>query len=110
MATLGLCLSLGACQIVPGQGPITSEILESAGQSAKELSLPHATVFALMQMDTPVARILSQYRSRTLNSRFGFGNGRNSAAIGVGDQLKITIFEAKQRRAVFDNGHKADFL
>ncbi|MEQ8482589.1 MAG: polysaccharide biosynthesis/export family protein [Hoeflea sp.] len=45
-------------------------------------------------MDTPSARLLSQYRARTLNTRFGFGHGRNSAAIGVGDQLKITIFEA----------------
>lgn len=47
-----------------------------------------------MPMDTPTARLLSQYRSRTLNTRFGFGNGKSSAAIGVGDQLKITIFEA----------------
>lgn len=94
IATLGLCLSLGACQMIPGQGPITAQIVENAGQSAKELSLPHATVFALMPVDTPVARLLSRYRSQILNSRFGFGSGRNSAAIGVGDQLKITIFEA----------------
>nr|WP_324288969.1 polysaccharide biosynthesis/export family protein [Hoeflea ulvae] len=80
--------------MVPGQGPLTSEIVGNAGQSAKELSLPHATVFALVEMDTPIARLLSRYRSRTLNTRFGFGDGRNSAAIGVGDQLKITIFEA----------------
>jgi polysaccharide export outer membrane protein len=94
MATLGLCLSLSACQIVPGQGPLTSQIVDNAGRSAKELSLPHATVFALTQVDTPIARLLSQYRARTLSTRFGFGNGKNSAAIGVGDQLKITIFEA----------------
>tara|TARA_R110000850_G_scaffold88643_7_gene190300 strand:- start:1572 stop:2777 length:1206 start_codon:yes stop_codon:yes gene_type:complete len=94
LAILGLCLSLSACQIVPGQGPLASQIVDNAGRSAKELSLPRATVFALMPMDTPTARLLSQYRARTLNTRFGFGNGRNSAAIGVGDQLKITIFEA----------------
>lgn len=80
--------------MIPGQGPITAEIVQNAGQSAKELSVPHATVFALVPMDTPVARLLSRYRSQILNSRFGFGSGRNSAAIGVGDQLKITIFEA----------------
>ena len=45
-------------------------------------------------MDTPAARLLSQYRARTLSTRFGFGHGRNSAAVGIGDQLKITIFEA----------------
>lgn len=87
-------MSLSACQIVPSQGPLTSQIVDNAGRSAKELSLPHTTVFALMPMDTPTARLLSQYRSRTLNTRFGFGNGKSSAAIGVGDQLKITIFEA----------------
>jgi polysaccharide export outer membrane protein len=94
LATVGLCLSLAACQVVPGQGPLTSEIIGSAGQSAKELSLPHTTVFALVEMDSPAARLLSRYSANILNTRFGFGNGRKSAAIGVGDQLKITIFEA----------------
>ena len=85
---------MSACQLVPGQGPLTSEIVENAGRSAKELSLPHATVFGLLTMDSDAARVLSQYRARTLSTRFGFGTGRSSAAIGVGDQLKVTIFEA----------------
>jgi len=85
---------VSACQLVPGQGPLTSEIVENAGRSAKELSLPHATVFGLLTMDSDAARVLSQYRARTLSTRFGFGTGRSSAAIGVGDQLKVTIFEA----------------
>lgn len=87
-------MSVSACQLVPGQGPLTSEIVENAGRSAKELSLPHATVFGLLTMDSDAARVLSQYRARTLSTRFGFGTGRSSAAIGVGDQLKVTIFEA----------------
>lgn len=94
LASLGLCLCLGACQLVPSQGPLTSEIVGHAGRSAKELSVPHATVFALAEMDSSVAQLISQYRSSTLSKRFGFGQGRNAAAIGVGDQLRITIFEA----------------
>lgn len=89
-----LVMSLGACQLVPGSGPLAGEIRTDAGKSAVELGVPRATVFDIVQVDATAANLISSYQSRTLSRRFGFGRGGGSAVIGVGDQLKVTIFEA----------------
>lgn len=93
-AALLLALATAGCQVVPGQGPLAGAIADAAGRSALELSIPRATVFELVHVNADTARLVSSYQSRILSRRFGFGRQGSGALIGVGDQLKVTIFEA----------------
>lgn len=93
-AALLMCFAITGCQVVPGQGPLAGTISTSAGRSAAELNVPRATVFERVTVDAETARLVSSYQSKILSRRFGFGGGGSGARIGVGDQLKVTIFEA----------------
>lgn len=47
-----------------------------------------------MEVDSASARLVSNYDSILLQRRFGIGGGAGQPVIGVGDELKVTIFEA----------------
>lgn len=90
-ASLGV---LAGCQALPGEGPSALSIASTAGQSAAEQSRPTATVFDVVQVDAYSARLVADYTARMLNRRFGIGSAGNTALIGIGDQVQVTIFEA----------------
>ena len=90
-ASLGV---LAGCQALPGEGPSALSIASTAGQSAAEQNRPTATVFDVVQVDAYSARLVADYTARMLNRRFGIGSAGNTALIGVGDQVQVTIFEA----------------
>lgn len=94
LAVVAVCLAASGCQLIPAQGPLAGTISAKAGQSAAEQHLPSATVFDIVPVDATSARLVASYQSQTLSRRFGFGGGKSAALIGVGDQLKVTIFEA----------------
>ncbi len=90
-----IAASLSACQVVPSTGPLARDITRSAGRSAAERNVPGASVFDIVDVDAGSARLVSDYQSSTMNRRFGFGRGGSGGAvIGIGDELRITIFEA----------------
>ncbi len=90
-----ICAVLAGCQAVPGEGPLASAITADSGRSAAEIGRQNAAVFEVVDVDSRSARLVSDYVSTALKRRFGFGNGGvGRAVIGVGDLLKITIFEA----------------
>jgi polysaccharide export outer membrane protein len=94
MALIALSIGVTGCQSVSTNGPLASAITDSAGQSAAERDLPNAAVFDVVDVDLRAARLVSAYRASTFNRAFGFGGGAARAVIGVGDELRITIFEA----------------
>jgi len=94
MTAVVFCVALTGCQAVPGQGPLASAITTEGGQSAAELNRPNAEVFDVVDVDSRSARLISDYVSTALKRRFGFGGGGGRAVIGIGDQLRVTIFEA----------------
>lgn len=89
-----ICAALAGCQAVPAEGPLASAINEDAGRSPAEVGRANAAVFDIVDVDNHTARLVSDYVSTALKRRFGIGGGPGRAVIGVGDQLKITIFEA----------------
>jgi polysaccharide biosynthesis/export protein len=89
-----ICAALAGCQAVPGEGPLASAINEDAGLSGSELGRVNAAVFDIVDVDSRSARLVSDYVSTALKRRFGIGGGAGRAVIGIGDQLKVTIFEA----------------
>ncbi|MBD9555289.1 polysaccharide biosynthesis/export family protein [Ensifer sp. ENS03] len=94
VSALLLCSALVGCQAVPGEGPLAGAIVKDAGQSGAEIGRQNATVFDIVDVDGRSARLVSDYVSSTLNRRFGIGGGVGRVVIGVGDQLKVSIFEA----------------
>lgn len=94
MSAILMCCTLAGCQLVPGEGPLTKNINKDAGQSAADLGRRNTAVFDIVDVDSRSARLVSDYASNAFNKKFGIGGGSGSVAIGVGDELKVTIFEA----------------
>jgi polysaccharide export outer membrane protein len=89
-----ICAVLTGCQAVPGEGPVSSDILADAGKSGQQIGRENAVPFDVVDVDGRSARLVSDYVATALNRRFGIGGGVGRVVIGVGDQLKVTIFEA----------------
>ncbi|MDX3928629.1 MAG: polysaccharide biosynthesis/export family protein [Shinella sp.] len=88
------CLGLAGCQGVPANGPLASDITADAGRSASELQRQNAEVFDIVDVDARSARLITNYMGSTLQRRFKIGGGVREPVVGVGDHLKVTIFEA----------------
>lgn len=89
-----ICAVLAGCQAVPGEGPLSSEIVKDAGRSAQEIGRENTVAYDVVDVDARSARLVSNYTSSALSRRFGIGGGVGQVVIGVGDLLKVTIFEA----------------
>ena len=89
-----ICTVLAGCQAVPGEGPLSSEIVKDAGRSSQEIGRANTVAYDVIDVDARSARLVSNYVATALNRRFGIGGGVGQVVIGVGDQLKVTIFEA----------------
>jgi polysaccharide export outer membrane protein len=94
---IGLALSVTACSsMLPRSGPSDQRIV--AGASARLTQFDRGTLlqYALVDIDQTVLANVPDYTVGSLNSSFGMG--RTSAAdvrIGIGDQVKITVFESE---------------
>jgi polysaccharide export outer membrane protein len=81
---------LAGCAGLPTAGPLTSEIVEQAGTAtAQQLN------YMLVDVTVPVSRALSSRPTASLRQIFG-DDGPPVAAIGIGDTLTVTIWEAGQ--------------
>jgi polysaccharide biosynthesis/export protein len=89
-----ICVLLTGCQAVPGEGPLSSTITKEAGLSGQELGRENTVAYDIVDVDARSARLVSDYVASALNRRFGIGGGVGRVVIGVGDALKVTIFEA----------------
>ncbi|MBZ7925729.1 polysaccharide export protein [Ensifer adhaerens] len=95
IGVLFLVSALASCQsAVPGEGPLTGDILSDAGKSPQELRRESATVYEVVDVDSRSAATISSYSKSTLSKRLGFGGRPARATIGIGDRLLISIFEA----------------
>ncbi len=90
-----MCVALAGCQAVPAEGPLASAINADGGKSGSEVGRQNAAIYEVVDVDNRSAQLVSQYVGSALKRRFGIGGGGvGRAVIGVGDVLKITIFEA----------------
>lgn len=87
-------LALTSCKGLPGDGPLASDIAEQSRQSINQQAQRASIVFDIIDIDANSAKLISNYDGKLLQRRFGIGGGIKKPVIGVGDQLKITIFEA----------------
>lgn len=94
VGALLVCVVLAGCNSVSSEGPLAGAIGDDAGRSSVELGRKNAAVFDVVDIDSRTARLVSDYVSTAFNRRFGIGGGVGRVVIGVGDALRVTIFEA----------------
>lgn len=87
-------LALTSCKGLPGDGPLASDISEQSRQSIGQTESRSNLVFDIVDINANSAKLISNYDGKLLQRRFGIGGGVKKPVIGVGDQLKVTIFEA----------------
>jgi polysaccharide biosynthesis/export protein len=80
--------------MVPADGPLASDIVGEAGLSAAQQRRPTAEVFELIDVDARMANVIHAFQARKLQRRFKVSGSNNVPVIGIGDALKVTIFEA----------------
>uniref|UniRef100_UPI0038B45DB7 polysaccharide biosynthesis/export family protein n=1 Tax=Rhizobium alarense TaxID=2846851 RepID=UPI0038B45DB7 len=86
-------LTLSGC-LVPNDGPLTHEVI-AAGAGGKSYEIPKTKlVFDVVDIDQRVANGVTALGRPSLSRTFGFGGAGGVPVIGVGDELRVTIFEA----------------
>ncbi|WP_312415879.1 polysaccharide biosynthesis/export family protein, partial [Shinella sp.] len=85
---------LSGCDTLPSAGPTALEINAKAGSPSIVEHGSSTTVFDVVDVDQRSAQMVANFSTTTLHRRFGIGGAAKRVVIGVGDQLKVTIFEA----------------
>lgn len=85
---------LSGCETLPSSGPTALEINSQAGVAGTEKKDAYSAVFDVVDVDLRSAQMVANFSTTTLHRRFGLGGAAKSVVIGIGDQLKVTIFEA----------------
>ncbi len=87
---LGSALFVGSCSLLPGSGPSG----EAMTQSAAPVAETGEQAFALVEIDDFALDILARRPAPSFRAYFGDRRPPATQAIGVGDVLQITIWEA----------------
>jgi polysaccharide biosynthesis/export protein len=82
-----LALAAAACAQLPGAGPSSGRIVESAVDRSR-------MSYALVPVDEAVLDVLDLRRRASFAGTFGGSRGGTSETIGVGDIVVVTIWEA----------------
>lgn len=89
-----LFLMLAGCSLVPQAGPSSQEILGNAAMVTAAYQAERPYLYHIVVVDDRIAKLSAALRDERLRPIFGSGGRPPVAAIGVGDELTVTIFEA----------------
>ena len=84
---LAAAAGLAGCSPVPNDGPLLHQVVSK--HEAKD-----DFFYSLVNLDARAVSALSRYGARPFSRSFGLPRRRGGAALGVGDTLEVTIFEA----------------
>ena len=87
IATLGVALALAGCSSLPSTGPLSDDIVKMADNDVEKR-------YVLVDVDDRTVSILSRYPGPSLRTRFGDYRPAPAIRIGVGDEVRVTVWEA----------------
>ena len=87
---LGLGLGVSGCGFFPAQGPSASDVAQQAVSGDPEAG-PR---YLVADLTPATVAILKRVPNLTLAGRFGAHDGAPSPAIGIGDSVSVTVWEA----------------
>jgi len=90
LSALTLGLALSGCGLLPSQGPSAMDVLVQANAGDPE-GQPR---YLVTDLSPGAVAILKQVPNLTLAGRFGAHEGSPSPAIGLGDSVSVTLWEA----------------
>ena len=87
VAATAVALSVGGCSTLPTTGPMASEVVEN-GDNAVERR------YVVVDLDERTSSILSSLSGPSLRARFGDYRPSPENKIGVGDEIRVAVWEA----------------
>ena len=87
LVALGASLSAAGCSILPSAGPLTETVLQSGDNELERR-------YVVTEVDERTTAILASLPGPSLRARFGDYRPPPENRIGVGDELRVTIWEA----------------
>jgi polysaccharide export outer membrane protein len=87
---VGLSWLTAACSSMPADGPLLGAIVDRADAPTNSVNLD----YVLIEVTDPVLNTLASRPVESLRYTFGIGGPPPSLAIGVGDAVNVTIWEA----------------
>lgn len=87
IAALGLGLLLAGCSVLPSAGPLTGDIVQNGDNEVENR-------YVILDLDERVAAILASHTGPSFRARFGDYRPPPALRIGIGDEIRVTIWEA----------------
>ncbi|MDB5510997.1 MAG: hypothetical protein JWR08_480 [Enterovirga sp.] len=87
VATLGTALLLAGCSALPSTGPLTDEVVQNGDNDVEKR-------YVVLDIDERVVSILASFPGPSFRARFGDYRPAPDLRIGVGDDVRVTIWEA----------------
>jgi polysaccharide export outer membrane protein len=87
IATLGVALTLAGCSSLPSTGPLSEDVVKLADNEIENR-------YVLVDVDDRTTAILAKYPGPSLRARFGDYRPAPQIRIGVGDEIRVTVWEA----------------
>ena len=87
IVALGLGLALAGCSALPSTGPLTSEVIQNGDNELEKR-------YVVVDIDERAVAILGRYPGPSFRARFGDYRPAPEIRIGIGDEVRVTIWEA----------------
>ena len=87
IVALGVGLALAGCSALPSAGPLVGDVV-SNGDNALEKR------YVVVDLDERVVSVLARHRGPSLRARFGDYRPPPDVRIGIGDEVRVTVWEA----------------
>lgn len=88
LTVVAVAAALAGCSALPNEGPTAINI------TAEEIENLPVKEYVVADIDAEVANIAGQHRTDRFSKHFGIGSGGKGQIVGVGDKLKVNIWEA----------------
>lgn len=86
-AALAICVSVAGCSSLPTTGPLTDDVIQHGDSDIEKR-------YVVVDIDERTVSILAKSAGPSLRTRFGDYRPSPDPKLGIGDEVRVTIWEA----------------